>query len=195
MLTLYDAPRCPYCARVRILLAEKGISHDVHEVDLSDRPAWLYEKNDRGKVPVLEEGDFLLPESHVILEYLDERFPEPPLMPADPAGRALVRLLFERFPDFSDPYYDLRFGREGASVEPFETELAKLEAALAARPYLSGSEYGLADIGYVPWVLRAESQLGLDVRGRYPALGAWLERLEQRPAIAAELDVVAALAG
>jgi glutathione S-transferase len=53
--------------------------------------------------------------------------------------------------------------------------------------------YGLADIGYVPWVLRAESQLGLEVRRRFPAVAAWLERLEERPAIAAEIEVLAAL--
>ena len=55
MLTLYDAARCPYCARVRILLAEKGVEHEVVAIDLSDRPAWLYQKNPAGKVPVLEE--------------------------------------------------------------------------------------------------------------------------------------------
>jgi glutathione S-transferase len=194
MLTLYDAARCPYCARVRILLAEKEIPYEVHEIDLSDRPAWLYEKNPLGKVPVLEEdGGFVLPESHVILEYLDERFPEPPLMPADPAERALVRLRFERFDDFSDPYYDLRFDREGGSTERVHEALARLDAELAARPYLSGAAYGLADIGYVPWILRCETTLGLDVRGRHPELAAWLDRLQERPAIAAEIGVVAAL--
>ena len=56
VLTLYDAARCPYCARVRIVLAEKSIGYETHEVDLSDRPAWLYAKNPSGRVPVLEEG-------------------------------------------------------------------------------------------------------------------------------------------
>ncbi len=67
MLTLYDAPRCPYCARVRILLAEKGIPYDPVEIDLDDRPAWICEKNATGRVPVIEEGDWVLPESAVIL--------------------------------------------------------------------------------------------------------------------------------
>ena len=82
MLTLYDADRCPYCARVRIVLAEKGLPYDTVVVDLDDRPAWIYEKNPLGKVPVLEEADFVLPESAVIMEYLEERYPEPPLWPA-----------------------------------------------------------------------------------------------------------------
>ncbi len=89
MITLYDADRCPYCARVRIALAEKGVPYEVVEVDLSDRPAWLYEKNPVGKVPVLEEDDVCVPESAVIMELLEERYPEPPLLPADPLDRAL----------------------------------------------------------------------------------------------------------
>ena len=67
MLTLYDADRCPYCARVRIVLAEKGLEHETVVVDLDDRPAWIYEKNPLGRVPVLEEDAFVLPESAVIM--------------------------------------------------------------------------------------------------------------------------------
>ena len=115
MLTLYDAPRCPYCARARIVLAEKDIPYETVEIDLSDRPAWLYEKNPSGKVPVLEDDGWVLPESAVIAEYLEERFPEPALLPADPAERAVARLLVFRFDDFSDPYYALRRGEDGAA--------------------------------------------------------------------------------
>src|SRR5205823_2218755 len=84
---------CPYCARVRIVLAEKGLEYETVAIDLADRPDWLYEKNPIGKVPVLEEDALCLPESAVIMEYLDERYPEPALMPTDPADRARVRLL------------------------------------------------------------------------------------------------------
>jgi glutathione S-transferase len=97
VLTLYDAERCPYAGRVRITLAEKGIPYETVAIDLDDRPGWLYEKNPAGRVPVLEEdGGFVLPESAVIMEYLEERFPEPSLLPADAAERALARLLVER---------------------------------------------------------------------------------------------------
>ena len=92
MLTLYDAARCPYCARVRIVLAEKEVSFETVEIDLESRPAWLYEKNPVGRVPVLEEDGFVLPESRVIMEYLEESYPEPPLLPPEPAELALVRL-------------------------------------------------------------------------------------------------------
>src|SRR5207244_6598282 len=61
VITLYDAPRCPYCARVRIVLAEKGVEYETVVVDLDDRPAWIYEKNPLGRVPVLEERELVLP--------------------------------------------------------------------------------------------------------------------------------------
>ena len=138
MLTLYDAARCPYCARVRIVLAEKGVEWETVEIDLEDRPGWLYEKNPAGKVPVLEEDGWVLPESAVISEYVNERYPEPPLWPADPGARAAGRLLVFRFDDFSDPYYDLRRGKEGAR-ERFEQELAFLDSLLETMPWLSGT--------------------------------------------------------
>ncbi|HEX7525733.1 MAG TPA: glutathione S-transferase N-terminal domain-containing protein, partial [Gaiellaceae bacterium] len=77
-MKLIDATRCPYCARVRIALAEKGIDHEAVLIDLKDRPHWLLELNPpSGRVPVLEDG-FVLPESEVIMAYLDERYPERP---------------------------------------------------------------------------------------------------------------------
>jgi glutathione S-transferase len=191
MLVLYDAPRCPYCARVRILLAEKRIPYETVEIDLQDRPSWLYEKNRTGKVPVLEEDGFVLPESRVIMEYLEERHQEPPLLPPGAADRAIVRLWFERFDDFARPYYRVAF--QGESAEALQTELAKLDAALAPHPYLAGSEFSHADIAFVPWVIRAEERARVDLRG-YENVRGWLGRLAERPSIRAELEVVAALA-
>jgi len=190
-LVLYDAPRCPYCARVRILLAEKGVELEVVEIDLSDRPAWLYEKNPTGRVPVLEEDGRPLPESAVIMEFLEERYPDPALLPPDPADRAAVRLLIFRDDDLTDPYYALRRGEDGAAEE-LDTVLGRFDTMLAGRPYLGGAEYGLADIALVPWFLRARDMLGVDL-DRFPSLSDWLARLEQRPAIAAEAGIVAAL--
>jgi glutathione S-transferase len=191
VITLYDADRCPYCARTRIALAEKGVEHETVQIDLDDRPSWIYEKNPLGRVPVLEEDAFVLPESAVINEYLEERYPEPPLWPADAAERAFGRLLVFRFDQLSKPYYALRREQEGAR-ERLDAELAKLNAVLDAQPYLSGREYGLADIAYVPWIVRARDRMDVELRS-FGALDGWLERLSERPAIAAELDVVAAL--
>src|SRR5215216_5896709 len=143
MLTLYDAERCPYVGRVRIVLAEKQIPYESVWVDLDDKPAWLFEKNPAGRVPVLEEGAFVLPESTVIMEYLEERFPEPSLLPADPAERALARLRIWRHDDLSRPYYAVRRGDDGAR-ERLDAALRELDAALDAQPYLTGREFGLA---------------------------------------------------
>jgi glutathione S-transferase len=190
-LRLIDAPRCPYCARVRIALAEKTVAYETVVIDLADRPAWVYELNPIGKVPVLECDGWVLPESAVINEYLEEVFPEPALLPADPMQRANARLLIFRHDDFTDPYYALRRKEPGADVA-FAGELEALDAILGLTPYLTGSEFGLADIAYVPWVLRARDLLGVSF-DPYPSLVDWLTRLAERPSIQAEVDVVAAL--
>jgi len=190
-LVLYDAPRCPYAARVRIVLAEKGIEVDVVEIDLSERPDWLYEKNPAGRVPVIEEDDRPLAESVVIMEFLEERYPEPALLPPDPADRAFVRLLIFRDNELTSPYYALRRGEDGAA-EAFDAALGRFDTLLGERPYLGGAEYGLADIALVPWFLRARDTLGVELDAS-SSLSDWLARLEQRPAIAAEVGVVAAL--
>jgi glutathione S-transferase len=191
VITLYDADRCPYCARTRIVLAEKGIEYETVVVDLDDRPAWIYEKNVTGRVPVLEEDTFVLPESAVINEYLEERYPEPPLLPADPGERALARLAIFRFDDLSRPYYALRRGEDGAR-QRLDAVLARLDASLEAQPFLTGRAFGLADAAYVPWVLRARDRMGVDL-DELPALRDWVDRLAERPSVAAEIELVAAL--
>src|SRR5437588_1165417 len=158
MITLYDADRCPYCARARIALAEKAVEYETVVIDLDDRPAWIYDRNPTGRVPVLEEDAFVLPESAVIDEYLNERYPDPPLLPADAAERALARVLIFRFDDLSKPYYRLRRGDEDAR-EKLDTVLAKIDRLLEAQPYLTGREFGLADIAYVPWIVRARDRM------------------------------------
>ena len=191
MPTLFTAERCPFAARVRIVLAEKALDYDAVEIDLGDRPAWLYEKNPAGKVPVYEEeGGLVLPESWVIMEYLEERYPEPALWPADPAERALGRLWLDRFDDrLGDAYYALRRGED---PEQLDAKLAELDRALEGQPYLTGRDYGLADIAYAPWILRARDMLDVDLE-RFTDLADWLERLLARPAVAAERELVAAL--
>ena len=189
MPTLYTADRCPYAARARIALAEKEIAYEAVEIDLDDRPAWIYEKNELGRVPVYEEDEGLvLPESEVIMEYLEERYPERALWPADPAERALGRLWLRRFDDrLGDAYYAARRGDGRAQLD---ARLAELDRALEAQPWLSGRDYGLADIGYVPWIMRGLERFELELG---PALADWLERCFARPAVVQERAVVTAL--
>jgi glutathione S-transferase len=179
MITLYDSDRCPFCARVRIVLAEKRIPYEPVAIDLRDRPAWLYEKNPLGKVPVLEEDAFTLPESVVIMEYLEERYPEPALLPADAAERAAARLAVHQFDErLGDDYYAFRRG----DANRLEERLASLE--------LDDGRFGLAEIAYLPWVLRARDLLGVTLP---PALDESLARLSERPSVAAEAELVRTL--
>ena len=176
-MRLIDAPRCPYCARVRLALAEKGIEYEQVEIDLRDRPSWLYELNPSGKVPVLDD-DFVLPESAVIMEYLDDRYAERPLLPTDVAARADARLRVFRFDELiGDDYYAFRRG------EPNE-----LDARLEALP-VGGSLF--VDLAFAPWVIRAKELLGVELPER---LSSWLAALAERPSVAAEIELVRSFA-
>jgi glutathione S-transferase len=178
VITLYDADRCPYCARARIALAEKSLEHEVVAIDLADRPSWIYELNPTGRVPVIDDDGFVLPESAVIMEYLEERYPEPALLPADAAARALERWHVLRFDDaLGRDYYRFRRGDENALDE----RLRDLDA----------DSFGLfASIAYLPWIVRARDMLGVELPEN---VAAWLERLSERESVRAELEVVSTL--
>ena len=176
-MKLYDAARCPFCARIRIALAEKGLLYEAVEIDLADRPRWIYDLNPTGRVPVLDDG-FVLPESSVIMEYLDERYAERPLLPSETAARAEARLRVFRFDELlGDDYYAFRRGEPNALAERLE-----------ALP-VGGSLF--ADVAYAPWVIRARDLLGVGLPDR---LEAWLQRLAERPSVAAEIELVRGLA-
>jgi glutathione S-transferase len=158
-------------------LAEKEIDYETVEIDLSDRPAWVYELNLTGRVPILDHDGFILPESAVIMAYLDEVFPAPPLLSADPRERAHARLLVHRFdPLLGTDYYAFRRGDENELA-------ARLEE-------LEVGESLFSDIAFVPWVIRARDMLGVGLPER---LADWLDTLAERPSVAAELSVVQSL--
>ena len=141
---------------------------------------------------MLEDDGWVLSESSVIDEYLDERYPEPQLLPADPGERAVARFFVFRFDDLGDPYYALRRGEAGAA-ERLTHALADLDHTLTAMPFLTGRSFGLADIAYLPWLLRLRDMMGVSLDA-YPALTGWLERCCERPSVAAEVETVASLA-
>jgi glutathione S-transferase len=174
---LIDAARCPYCARVRLALAEKELDYETVEVDLGDRPQWLLELNPpSGRVPVLDDG-FTLPESGVIMAFLEERYPEHALLPADPVERAQARLLVHRFDEnLGTDYYAFRRG----DPNDLTGKLATLEVGQSL----------FVDLAYAPWVIRARDLLGVQLPDR---IAAWLAELEQRPSVAAEVAVVRSL--
>lgn len=188
-ITLYSADACPYCVRTRLVLSGKAIAHDVVEIDLSDKPAWLRDLNPRNRVPVLDVDGAVLVESEVLNEYLEETHPEMPMLPADAEGRARARAILRRFEDLTDAYYAAR-RQEPGGIEDTYAELDWLNQKLEAHDYLAGDMYTLAEPGVWPWIVRMH-RVGVDI-SRYPAIGAWCDRLAQRPEYAAELSLLLA---
>jgi glutathione S-transferase len=186
-MKLSHADSCPYCVRTRLVLAAKGVEHESVQVDLSNKPAWLRELNPRNRVPVIEHDGHVLIESEALGEYLDEVYPQPRMMPADPAGRARVRALMRRFEDLSDAYYAARRGDEGALGDLYG-ELGWVEQLLTEHAYLAGDEYTLAEPGYWPWIVRVD-RVGGTLDG-FPAIRRWLERLDARPEYRVEHEML-----
>src|SRR5574338_621518 len=96
VMTLYSGSSDPYSHRARIVLAEKGVTFDLYEIDVDSQVEALLEINPYNTVPTLVDRDLVLYESEIIMEYLDERFPHPPLMPVYPVARARSRLMLHR---------------------------------------------------------------------------------------------------
>src|SRR5690606_35479336 len=96
VMTLYSGSVDPYSHRARIVLAEKGVTFDLYEIDVESQVDALVEINPYNTVPTLVDRDLVLYESEIIMEYLDERFPHPPLMPVYPVARARSRLMLHR---------------------------------------------------------------------------------------------------
>src|SRR3569832_601308 len=97
MMVLYSGTTCPFSQRCRLVLFEKGLDFEVRDVDLFNKPEDISIMNPYGQVPILVERDLVLYEANIINEYIDERFPHPQLMPADPVMRARARLFLHRF--------------------------------------------------------------------------------------------------
>ncbi|CAB4704682.1 unannotated protein [freshwater metagenome] len=173
-MKLYDAAACPFCARVRIALQLKEIAYETVEVDLHERPSWIYDLNVSGRVPVLDDGGYVLPESAVIMEYLDERYPDRPLLPADARDRATARLLVHRFDELlARDWYAFRQG-ESHSVEQRLEELPIGQSLFV-------------DAAFAPWVIRARDLHGFRLPDR---LEEWLSDRARHPAFATEIALV-----
>ena len=97
MMTLYSGTTCLFSHRCRIVLYEKGMDFQIVDVDLYNMPEDLAVMNPYNRVPVLVERDLILYEANIINEYIDDRFPHPQLIPADPVMRARARLFLFRF--------------------------------------------------------------------------------------------------
>jgi glutathione S-transferase len=160
-LQLYTFELCPFAHRVRLTLAEKDLAAELIEIDLKKKPADFAAISPYGKVPLLQHEDTKVWESAVINQYLDEVFPDPPLMPATPSGRALAQIWI-RFAD--DRLYAathaLIFTRDSEARSRLVTQMRDsvqfLEAEVMARSpggghYVFGDRFTLADIALYPW--------------------------------------------
>ena len=92
-MVLYSGTTCPFSQRCRFVLFEKGMDFEIRDIDLFNKPEEISAMNPYGQVPILVERELILYESNIINEYIDERFPHPQLMPADPLMRARARLM------------------------------------------------------------------------------------------------------
>ena len=176
--------------RTRMVLHEKGIDFDVHEVDLGNKSEEFLSVSPYGKVPVLAVNGTSLYESNIVNEYLDEVYESPRLMPKSPEGRALARSWMAFADDYFFPsIYGVRTGpQRGLSEEQIREAkeklgdaLSRLEHQLEGRQYLAG-EYTLADIAHAGNFrrLRKLAEGGDVPLHKYPNVVAWIERVEVR---------------
>ena len=140
-MTLYSSDSDPYCHMVRIVLAEKGINYEATDVDLDDTPEDLKDLNPYNEVPTLVDRDLVLYGHQVIMEYLDERFPHPPLMPVDPVSRARNRLMLKRIE--RDWYTLSNKIANGEDVETTRKELA--DSLLTVAPIFEQKKFFMSD--------------------------------------------------
>jgi RNA polymerase-associated protein len=142
-MTLFTLPDCINCHRVRIVLADKDISVDIIEIDPEDMPSDLAQLNPYNTAPTLIDRDLVLYDARVIMEYLDERFPHPPLMPVDPVNRAHSRLALFRV---ERDWYTLAKELENGDAKCMDRARKELrESVISAAEVFEVKTYFLSD--------------------------------------------------
>lgn len=202
VLRVYSTPFSTNCERVALAAAFKGIALEWLEVPYDDRTA-VEEVSGQPLVPVLVDGDFVLPDSPAILRWLEERHPEPPLWPAEPARRAEADVFVDWFnhvwkrapnllyDEVTKPSPDLVRAEElGGRIT---AALDRFEALLEGRDYLLGGEFGIADVTVFPFLkymtvwdegdphLFHELLRDRQSPGGHPRVEAWIARVNARP--------------
>lgn len=199
-IKLYDFASSPNCQRVKVVLEEKKLAYETVPVDLRKKeqkaPEYLA-MNPYGKVPVLVDGDTVLYESCIINEYLEEKYPAPPLLPADPSLRARIRILVDYGVNQTNAGHqavraemmkaegERDAGALAAAKALFVEQLQPLEHELQGRDYMAG-DFSLLDAAHVPRIMR-HVQWGVLPDPSLPLLNAWYERMKARPSVRAIL--------
>ena len=200
MIKLYDFKSSPNCQRVKVVLAEKNLPYEIVPIDLTkkeQKTSDYLKMNPYGKVPVLTDDNTVLYESLIINEYLDEKYPNPPLMPKDPAKKAKGRILVDYgMAHFDSAYQKLRMElmkevkeQSQPIIESAKSDLKKLlqrfEEELGDQEYLLG-EFSLVDADLLPRFTRLEG-FGVLPDTALPRLGKYLPRVKARPSVKAIL--------
>jgi RNA polymerase-associated protein len=188
MIKLYSDPTSPDSHRTRIVLAEKELPGEIIDVEDGVIPQDLLNLNPSGKLPTLEDRNTILFEASVINEYLDERYPHPPLKPGSPAERAQMRLAVLRIEQELYPLYEeFQSARRKTDVKARLCDyLEALDTYLARQDYFVGECYTLADVSMAT-VLWRLSPMGVDT-AKWSNLEAYMDRLFERPAFERSLS-------
>lgn len=160
VMSLFSSTSCPQSHRVRVVLAEKGITVEIVEVDNQHKPEDLIDLNPYNTVPTLVDRELVLYDPRAIMEYLDERFPHPPLMPVDPVSRARTRLALYRI---EHDWYDLIHALESRGEKTASKARKQLRDSLtasaevfAAKPFFLSDEFSLVDASVLPILWRLQ---------------------------------------
>jgi glutathione S-transferase len=203
-MKLYSGPLSLFTGKVRIALAEKGLAYELVSVPFSragyqPKHPVVLAVNPKAQVPVLEDGELFLYDSTIIFEYLEDRYPEPALYPADAVARARCRQLEAAadeilFPSVFELITEVFYkpdaasrdaARIGRATETIAQHYDRLQTSLGERTWLCPS-FSVADIGYFMTITFASS-LGAGLGDAHPRLRAWYDRVLARPSVTTEL--------
>ncbi|VAW65793.1 Stringent starvation protein A [hydrothermal vent metagenome] len=191
VMNLFTSPTCPYCHLVRIVLAEKDITFESLDVDLNSPPEELSELNPYNTVPTLIDRELVLYDARVIVEYLDERFPHPPLMPVDPVSRAKTRLALLRVEKDWYPLMDdiLHRGEKSAAKarKMLRESIVSSNELFEALPFFLSEEYSLVDSTISPILWRLPV-LGIELPEQAQAVKDYMQRIYSRDAFQLSLS-------
>ncbi|MAD67271.1 MAG: stringent starvation protein A [Porticoccaceae bacterium] len=186
-MTLFSDPMCQYSHRVRIVLAEKGVTVDIEDIDPKSVTEEILEANPYGTLPTLVDRDLALYESNVVMEYLDERFPHPPLLPVYPVARAESRLWIYRIErDWCVLIDQIKASPDGkkadAARKEFRESLVTIAGIFEEMPYFMSEEFTLVDCCLAPMLWRLpELGISLPNNRHVKPLHEYMERLFERP--------------
>lgn len=191
VMTLFSAPDCAMSHCARFVLHEKGITADIEYYDLTDPPEDLLELNPNGTSPTLIERDLVLYDSRIIMEYLDERFPHPPLHQMDPVSRANTRMIIKRIDqDWYQLLDEILHSGEKKSARAKKMLRESLMAAIPifnSQPFFMSDEFALIDCVMAPLMWRLPS-VGIELHSIGEEFNKYAHRLFNRHAFKASLS-------